>query len=145
MTNLRLAEAFLERARVRLQALEGYRPEADLSDVIREAREIIILCFRGMLRVLGIEVSRWGDVGEVMIEHIGRLPQEAASQREQILEIYADLRRERIAYMAEETVPPEKVLGPAADRAIEQARWVLELAQLTLDIVSHRRVPANQG
>ena len=146
MTNLRLAEAFLERARARLDALEGLRSEADFSDVFREARDIVELCFRGMLRIVGIEVPRWRDVGEVLTESGGRLPDEVAANKARILEIHRDLKRERPSAPVDEVpTPVVKLLVADADRAISEAEWILELAQLTVDIVSRRRVPTTQG
>src|SRR2546422_11758656 len=88
LTNLRLAEAFLERARDRLKALDALRHEADFSDVIREARDIVTLCIRGMLRIIGIEVSRWLDVGEALRQNMSKLPSEVTSQRDRVLGIY---------------------------------------------------------
>lgn len=143
LTNLRLAEAFLERARDRLKALDALRHEADFSDVIREARDIVTLCIRGMLRIIGIEVSRWLDVGDALSQNIGKLPSEVIAQRERILSIYHDLNRERQVEFSEE-IPIEKVLAADADRAIAEAEWFLGLAQLTIDIVSRRRVPSSQ-
>jgi len=146
MANLRLAEAFLERARVRLRSLEALRAEADFSDIIREARDITELCFRGMLRILGIEVSRWRDVGEVLTENIRRLPADVAAHKDRILEIHRDLKAERHAALAEETpMPVEKLLMADADRAVAEAEWILDLAQLTVDIVARRRVPTSQA
>ena len=146
MTNLRLAEAFLDRARARLDALDALRSEADFSDVFREARDIVELCFRGMLRIVGIEVPRWRDVGEVLTESVGRLPDEVATNKARILEIHRDLKRERPSAPVDEVpIPVVKLLVADADRAISEAEWILELAQLTVDIVSRRRVPATQG
>jgi len=143
MTNVRLAEAFLQRARARLSALGGLRDEADFSDVFREARDILELCYRGMLRIIGIEVPRWLDVGDVLNENIGRLPSEVAAHRDRFIEIYRDLRRERKAAPVDEVpIPVVKLLVADADRAIAEASWVLDQAQLTLDILSHKRVPA---
>ena len=144
LTNLRLAEAFLERAGDRLTALESLRHEADFSDVIREARDIVALCFRGMLRVVGIEVSRWIDVGEALTQNIGKLPSEVSSNKERILAIYHDLNRERQVEFSED-LPIEKVLAADADRAVAEAEWVLEMAQTTIDVVSRRRVPSPQA
>ena len=36
-------------------------------------------------------------------------------------------------------------LAADADRALAEAEWFLELAQLTIDIVSRRRVPSPQS
>ncbi len=144
MTNLRLAEAFLERARARLEALGSLRAEADFSDVIREARDIVELCFRGMLRVVGIAVPRWVDIGDAIRDGITKLPADVAMHRDRIMEIHSDLKMER------RTAPPDdpsaysdKLFVADADRACAEADWVLGLAQLTIDIFSRRRAPTS--
>lgn len=91
MTSSRLAEAFLERARARLAALDALRDEADYSDVAREARDIADLCFRGMLRVRGIEVTRWRDAGDVLEENIDRFPTDISAHRDRLMKIYRSL------------------------------------------------------
>jgi HEPN domain-containing protein len=141
MTNVRLAEAFLQRAASRLKALDSLRHEADFSDVVREARDIVEMCFRGMLRLAGIEVPRWLDVGDVLTQNVGRLPTEISSHRTRILEIYRDLRRrERQVTPADEIPPPaEKLMMADADRAISEAEWILGLAQNTLDVAARRK------
>ena len=145
LTNLRLAEAFLDRARERLQALDALRHEADFSDVIREARDIVTLCFRGMLRIVGIEVSRWLDVGDVLTQNMSKMPADVSSQKERILGIYLNLKRERVVEFTEDGPPIEKILQADADRAIAEAEWILSLAQVTIDLVSRRRIPTPQG
>ena len=143
MTNLRLAEAFLLRASSRLEALDSLRAEADISDVVREARDIVELCFRGMLRSVGIAVPRWIDIRDALRDNLGRLPADVAAQGDRILEIYANLQRESRELMQEEALPlSERPIVPEAERAFAGARWILELARLTIDIVAHRRVPA---
>ncbi|MGH9870701.1 MAG: HEPN domain-containing protein [Candidatus Polarisedimenticolia bacterium] len=144
MTNVRLAEAFLDKARERLKALDTLRSEADFTDVIREARDIVELCFRGMLRIMGVEVSRYRDAGEVLAENIIKLPPEVRGQAGRLHEIYVDLSRSKSLVPPEEGVPVEKLMLVDADRATAEAEWVLEIAQLTLDIVTHRRASASR-
>jgi HEPN domain-containing protein len=144
MTNVRLAEAFLDRAKERLQALDVLRDEADHSDVIREARDIVDLCFRGMLRIMGLEVSRYRDVGEVLLENIGRLPAEVREHEDRIREVYADLTKQRAIEQVDDGTPVERLLLVDADRATAGAQWILSMAQLTLDIVAHRKAPASR-
>jgi len=144
MTNVRLAEAFLDKARERLKALDVLRKEADYSDVIREARDIVELCFRGILRIMGVEVSRYRDAGEVLNENMPRLPMEVRAHAERIHEIYADLTRQRSLVPLEEGAPVEKLLLVDADRATAEAEWILEMAQVTLDTMAHRRAPASR-
>ena len=144
ITNLRLAEAFLERGRERLDALAALRQEADFSDIIREARDIVSLCFRGMLRAAGVEVARWRDPGEVLVESVTRLPGDVRSHRERLTEIYRDLSRERYESLPEEGGHlAEKVLMADADRAISEATWVVTLTQQTIDRAANRKVPAS--
>lgn len=143
MTNVRLAEAFLDRAKERLDSLAALRQEADFSDIIREARDIVALCFRGMLRVVGIEVSRWRDPGDVLFESMMRLPVEVRGHRERLIEVYRDLNRERNEALPDEGGHlVEKVLMADADRAMTEAAWVVSLTQQALDRISNRRVPA---
>ncbi len=140
MTNLRLAEAFLTRAGQRLASLEALRHEADFNDVVREARDIVELCFRGMLRIAGVEVPRWRDVGEVLAENVHKLPGDVAAQRDRILEIYRDLKKDRQPLLPDEVPPPaEKLLLADADRAYAGATWIVEMARVTIEIVSRRR------
>lgn len=146
LTNQRLAEAFLERARARLEALDSLRDEADLSDVIREARDIVDLCFRSMLRVQGIEATRWMDIGEVMRRNLDHMPSEISENEDRILGIYENLatgQRSELAGAA--LLPSEKLLLADADRSIADAEWILEMAQLTIDIISGSRVPIASG
>ena len=37
-----------------------------MSDVVREAQEIVELALKGLLRQVGIEPPRWHDVGELL-------------------------------------------------------------------------------
>lgn len=147
MTSLRLAEAFLDRARQRLESLDALRDEADLSDVVREARDIVDLCFRSMLRIRGIEVPRWRDVGEVLQESIRGFPPEVRAHAERLTAIYARLNRSsRLA--------PQEIEAPAtddrpmivqADEAAADAEWVLSVAQTTMNILGRHTVPVTPG
>ena len=147
MTNVRLAEAFLQRARARLSALGGLRDEADFSDVFREARDILELCYRGMLRIIGIEVPRWLDVGDVLNENIGRLPTEVAAHRDRFIEIYRDLRRERQAAPGVERQHAQArrvAVGVEPARQRVRARAELELADRVRAQVALNERPADR-
>ena len=138
MTSLRLGEAFLVRAKARLEALDALKDEAEPFDVIREARDIVDLGFRSMLRVVGVEMPRWRDVGEVLQEHIARFPADVRLQREKLLAVMEGLSDHQ---------PEDGDLKPAdliieAERATADAEWVVELARLNVEMVAHNRVPA---
>jgi len=137
MTSLRLAEAFLERARTRLDALHALKAEAEPSDVIRETRDIVGLCYRSMLRVMGIEVPRWRDVGEVVREHIDRFPADIRVHKERILGLYDSLDDARaIAH------DDPASAGVDSERATKEAEWAVEIARINMDLVASRRIPA---
>lgn len=148
MTSIRLAEAFLDRARSRLQALDALRAEADFSDVVREARDIVDLCIRGMLRVMDIEVSRWREAGEILQENIRRFPSEVVAHEERLMGILKDLAQaNQIPPSDEEPVPHaviEKMNIADADRATAEAEWVLGIAEMTIGVVGHR-APASMA
>lgn len=148
MTSIRLAEAFLDRARTRLQALDALRAEADFSDVVREARDIVDLCIRGMLRVMDIEVSRWREAGEILQENIRRFPSEIVAHEERLMGILKDLAQaNQIPPSDEEPVPHaviEKMNIADADRATAEAEWVLGIAEMTISVVGHR-APASMA
>ena len=148
MTSIRLAEAFLDRARTRLQALDALRAEADFSDVVREARDIVDLCIRGMLRVMDIEVSRWREAGEILQENIRRFPSEVVAHEERLMGILKDLAQaNEIPPSDEEPVPHaviEKMNIADADRATAEAEWVLGIAEMTIGVVGHR-APASMA
>jgi HEPN domain-containing protein len=148
MTSIRLAEAFLDRARTRLQALDALRAEADFSDVVREARDIVDLCIRGMLRVMDIEVSRWREAGEILQENIRRFPTEIVAHEERLMGILKDLAQaNEIPPSDEDPVPHaviEKMNIADADRATAEAEWVLGIAEMTISVVGHR-APASMA
>ena len=147
MTSIRLAEAFLDRARTRLKALDALRAEADFSDVVREARDIVDLCIRGMLRVMDIEVSRWREAGEILQENIRRFPSEIVAHEERLMGILKDLAQaNEIPPSDEDPVPHavvEKMNIGDADRATAEAEWVLGIAEMTIGVVGHRAPAAS--
>lgn len=147
MTSIRLAEAFLDRARTRLEALDALRAEADFSDVVREARDIVDLCIRGMLRVMDIEVSRWREAGEILQENIRRFPAEIVSHEERLMGILKDLAQANQIPPSDEdpapAAPIDKMNIADADRATAEAEWVLGIAELTIGLVGHRAPAAS--
>jgi len=142
MTSIRLAEAFLGRARTRLQALLALRTEAEFSDVVREARDIVDLCFRSMLRIMDVEVSRWREAGEVLMENMRNLPPEVRAHEERLISIWHDLGQANECVLPDEEPPPSIQMNIAdADSATSEAKWVLGMAESTVNIIGHR-VPA---
>lgn len=69
-----LAADYLRKARARRKALEILNAEQSFDDVVREAQEIVELCLKGALRMIGIDPPKKHDVADLLIRFQDRLP-----------------------------------------------------------------------
>src|SRR5207249_5633330 len=74
VTSISLARSYFLKARKRLRALEILFDEEAYSDVVREARELVELALKGMLRFIGIEPPKQHDVGPLSSTAIASRP-----------------------------------------------------------------------
>ena len=134
MKNLSLAESYLNKAQKRMKILPLLLDEEDYSDVIREAQEIVELALKGMLRQIGIEPPKWHDVGPLILEYRTRFPDKVSPQVERLAEISAWLRKERefSFYGDIDFIPTEQYSKDDAQRAIGDAVFVVQMAELTI-------------
>lgn len=130
MTNVDLARSYLLKAQKRLKALAVLRDEGAHSDVVREAQELVELALKGMLRAVGIEPPKFHDVGGLLIEHQAKFPDEVPAKLPRAAEISKRLRRERelALYGDIDFIPTEEYSAADAERAYEDAAWIVELA-----------------
>ena len=135
MKNTSLARSYLDKARKRLKILDMLLAEADYSDVVREAQEIVELALKGMLRQIGIEPPKWHDVGQLILEYRTRFPADVSSQTEKLAEISAWLRKERefSFYGDVDFIPTEQYSKADAQRAIDDAVFAVRMAALTIE------------
>jgi len=136
MTNTSLAQSYLVKAVKRLKILPVLLDEAAYSDVVREAQEIVELALKGMLRQVGIEPPKWHDVGQLLVEYRDRFPEPAAEQVGRLAEISGWLRKEReFAFYGDiDFIPTEEYSQADALRAIEDARFVVAVAQSVISL-----------
>ena len=134
MKNLSLAKSYLDKAHKRLKILPLLLGEDDYSDVVREAQEIVELALKGMLRQIGIEPPKWHDVGPLILDYRPRFPAEASAQAERLAGISAWLRKERefSFYGDLDFIPTEQYTKDDAQRAIEDAVFAVQMAELTI-------------
>ena len=134
MTNVSLAEAYLVKAQKRLKILRVLLDEAAYSDVVREAQEIVELALKGMLRQVGIEPPKWHDVGDMLREFRERYPPPVAERIERLAQISSWLRKEReFAFYGDiDFIPTERYTQADADRAIEDATFVVRTAEAVI-------------
>ena len=130
MTNITLAQSYLEKATKRLKILPVLLGEKAYSDVIREAQEIVELALKGILRAIGVEPPKQHDVGYLLLEFKERLPVEVQVETERMAGISKWLRKEReFAFYGDvDFIPTEEYTEEEAVRAMNDAGLVVEMA-----------------
>ncbi|MCY3847083.1 MAG: HEPN domain-containing protein, partial [Acidobacteria bacterium] len=123
-------ESYLLKATKRLKILPVLLAEEAYSDVVREAQEIVELALKGMLRQVGVEPPRWHDVGSILREHRGRLPDAVAAEVDDLATISARLRKDReLSFYGDiDFIPTEHYTKQDAQRALADARRVVSVA-----------------
>ena len=131
MTNGSLAESYLTKSTIRLKALQVLFDNDGYSDVVREAQEIVELALKGMLRLAGMEPPHWHDVGKLIREHRDRFPGVTNAGIGRLAEVSTALRKERelAFYGAIDFIPTEEYTREQAQRALDDAKWVVSVAQ----------------
>ena len=132
MRNRTLAIDYVQRAKVRLRALDVLYEAESWADVVRESQEVVELALKGLLRAAGIDPPRVHDVADVLAAERGRLP--AALADDDVARLAAasrDLRRDRelAFYGAEDLTPSEFYRETDAAGARDAARRVVGLVR----------------
>jgi hypothetical protein len=134
MTNASLSRSYLRKAQVRLDVLELLLDKQAYSDVVREAQELVELALKALLRHVGIEPPKWHDVSTILLEHRGRFRGVAEADLERLATASTWLRKERelSLYRDIDFIPTEQYGQDDGVRAIEDARFVLGVAERTI-------------
>jgi HEPN domain-containing protein len=130
MTNRGLARSYFKKARARLDVLELLLHKGAWSDVVREAQEIVELSLKGILREAGVEPPKLHDVGPIVVENAGLLPEGIRARAERLAEISRWLRGEReLAFCGDDDfIPTEEYDEQDAVRAGDDALFVVDTA-----------------
>jgi HEPN domain-containing protein len=136
LTARTLAQSYLVKARVRLRALDVLMEAEAFSDVVREAQEAVELALKGILRQAGVEPPKQHDVGRLLFEFRDRLPTSVQADLERLAAISKWLRKERefAFYGDEDFVPTEEYQRSDAERALADARFVVERAGVAIPL-----------
>lgn len=134
MTVDELARAYVTKASKRRRVLEVLLEEEAYSDVVREAQELVELALKGMLRFVGIDPPKWHDVGPILKEQERLFPEWIKGHIGQLADISRWLRKEReFAFYGDvDFIPTEEYAREDAERAIQDAFFVLDKAQRLL-------------
>ncbi len=129
MHNESLAADYLKRARARLLAVEVLAREQSWPDVVRESQEAVEILLKALLRSARIEVPRVHDVSPLLDDNRERLPESVRGDVDELIRISKDLRRDReLAFYGSEDLTPSQFYNrDDAERALEEARRVLDV------------------
>ena len=95
MTNTSLAQSYLIKATKRLRILQVLLDDEAFSVVVCEAQEVVELCLKGMLRLVGVEPPHWHDVSPMLLEYRERFAGSVAKHVDRLPQISGWLRKER--------------------------------------------------
>jgi HEPN domain-containing protein len=141
VTNDSLAESYIKKCELRLEALALFQRRGGYSDVVREAQELVELALKAMLRAAGVEPPKLHDVGNLIVEHSGRFPASVREHLARIAAISAELRKDReLAFYGDvDFIPTDAYSEAQAQRAYDGAAWVLEVARAAVSALSPSR------
>ena len=131
MHNPDLARDYVQRARIRLRALDVLFRGESWADVVRESQEIVELTLKALLRSVAIDPPRVHDVSEVLLRERSRLPDELDDGLDVLVEASRSLRRDRelAFYGAEDLTPSDFYSREDAEEARNSARQVVEAVE----------------
>lgn len=134
MQNRSLVQDYIERAQVRIGAVEYLFSKKSWADVVRESQEIVELALKALLRDCNIDVPRIHDVSGILSEEKRKLPASIHKDLEKICEISRSLRRDReLAYYgSEDLTPSEFYKEKDAKEALESAQFVVKAVSQVL-------------
>ena len=129
MRNRDLAADYVQRAAVRLRALDVLFEAESWADVVRESQEVVELALKGLLRSCGVDPPRLHDVSDVLRAERKRLPAEVGAELDTLTAISRDLRRDReLAFYGAEDLTPSGFYGREDGvRARDGARRTVEI------------------
>jgi hypothetical protein len=127
VTNIRLGQSLVDRARGRLPFLRQMQTAGLHADVVRESQEVVELALKGLLRIVGLDPPKEHDVGKFLTRERRRLPKTVADHLAEIRRMSKRLRRERelAFYGDEDFVPSDEYDAEDSTEAIESAEAIV--------------------
>ena len=136
MTSRKIAEDYLAKAEVRLEALRLFLDRGRHDDVVREAHEAVELILKGSLRFIGIDPPKRHDPSGVLLRHLDRFPADWRDRAGRIGEFSRRLFAERgLAFYGDEddlAAPSELFDRSDAEEAIRGVEELLDLYRALL-------------
>lgn len=138
MRNRELARDYVQRASVRLAAVDVLFEARSWADVVRESQEIVELALKGLLGHVGVEAPRIHDVSDVLQAEAARLPPGVRPELPRLCAVSRNLRRDRelAFYGAEDLTPSTFYSEQDATEARDGARLVVRLVRAAVPAAS---------
>jgi HEPN domain-containing protein len=132
LTQIELAQSYLEKCELRMKVLEFLMDHRGWSDVVREAQELVELATKGILREIGVDPPKFHDVSSSILANRDRLPPDldVDALTRGSMELRKD--REPAFYGAPDLIPTLAYTEEDARTAIEYARIALDAARLII-------------
>lgn len=134
MQNKSLTKDYIERAQIRIGAVEYLFSKNAWADTVRESQEVVELALKALLRDCFIDIPRIHDVSAILEEEKEKLPQGVQKELEKICDISRSLRRDReLAYYgSEDLTPSEFYKQKDAHEALENAKFIVKIVTKNL-------------
>lgn len=128
MRNPDLAQDYVWRAEIRLQALDVLFAAESWADVVGESQEVVELALKGLLRAHGVAPPRVHDVSDVLEAERHRLPDGLGPEIAELVRASRQLRRDReLAFYGAEDLTPSGFYERAdAEQARASARHTVK-------------------
>ena len=129
MQNKDLANDYIKRAKVRLEAVELLLMRQSYADVVREAQEAVELALKALLRKFGIQPPRIHDVSQVLLGEKSSFPPDLQKDLPQLAKISKSMRRDRelAFYGSEDLTPSDFYTEEDGQIALKSAHFVVDI------------------
>lgn len=135
MTAQSLARSLIGQARERLDFLTLAAEKRAWYMVVREAQECVELALKGLLRVVGLDPPKLRDIGPFLLRHGERITRANTTleiERLVTISTWLQEEREKAFYGAIDFIPQEHYTEDQAQKAIADATFTVEQAEVGL-------------
>ncbi|MEM2499642.1 MAG: HEPN domain-containing protein [Sulfolobales archaeon] len=131
MNNVSMAQSYLRQAEERIRHAKEALERGNYPYVVRQCQESVELLLKAALRLVGVEVPKWHDVGPVLKREAQRFPEWFQVEIPALARISRKLRRERELSMygdEESGIPPDELYDRSdAEEALNYASNVYSI------------------
>lgn len=137
MRNSDLPRDYLKRSFARIEALKILFDHKSYADVVRESQEIIELCGKALVRIVGGEPARVHDTSTQLIELLPRFPRNLQEDIKDVGKASKELRRDRELsfYGSEDLTPSEFYQKEDAEEAMKLALKTVVTTEKALNAI----------